>query len=426
MKKIPNYIAGEPSTTNQEMIIENQLITYNATYWNIISAMKNATLVQPLLEAIERKKIIKVLENAMQYFNPSLELISQILGSDFEFLQESMEKTKNWCRNLSSYYEKITEKHVAYHSSNPTVCILPSNSEQESLFVIAQVLLSQNAAIVRPSNRGAGAYTALELINAIHRSVDDFNDRSLNILKKAVSILSISSEQDYLQLLSAKNWNYVFFGTQKSIEEMKKKLILPARKVIGYGTGLGMTIIWKDALIEKYIDDIAESITVNGGNECVSTDIIYIHPSCYQKFMDLFPSKALIKTKVREANIHFVERELKKRGLQIELSFHDDLLQPLCIPLSKYESAIEYPAPIVSIRQIEDDLEELIEYDLKTNSLERNIATAIYTEKYFDELKKSSKAHIVKHNTPTHKVDLMLPHQGIYLTRELLDTTFQA
>ena len=424
MKKIPNYISGKLVVDGDELIIEEKLIVYNATYWNIIAAIDNATKVQVELKNIPTNKIIKVLEKAMLFFNPSIEFISNILGSDKNFLIQSIKSTKQWCKNISKFYQKVIDTNNLYSPSSPTVCILPSNSEQEALFVISQILLSGNSAIIRPSSRGIGAYIALELIEAINKAIDQINDPQLKILKKAISIINTSSNSNYLDHLSVHDWNYIMFGSQHNLHEMKKKIPIIPRKIICYGTGLAMTIIWEDIDLDKYINEIADSITENGGNECVNTDIIYIHPSKYDEFITLFNKTANLKSKLKQSNIDFAVTNLKKKGLSQKLRFNNNLLLPTCIPITKYESAMEYPAPIVSLRKIENDLDELIKKDLKENMLKKNIATSIYTEYNFNILSKNCRAYIVKHNKPTHVVNLMLPHQGIYLLNELLNITY--
>jgi hypothetical protein len=205
---------------------------------------------------------------------------------------------------------------------------------------------------------------------------------------------------------------------------MKSKINAEYRKVFSYGTGLATTIIDQDANLEKYMDCIINSIVYNAGNECICTKIIYIHPSKYEEFITLFNKKAILKSKINESNIEFTKKELFKKGLLHHFKEENNNLKPTLIPINCYDSAIEYPAPIASIRKIENNLSELIEKDLFENDLLRNIATSIFSENNFDNLKKYSKAHITKKNIETTNFSLFIPHSGINLIDDLLDKTY--
>jgi len=423
MKTIKNYINGKFIGRDKTVINEKLAVT-NASFWDITFAIRSITIIQKEIASLDIKSIIKVLENSIKYFNPSYSYISSITLSDVSFIKEAMQQTKNWCGSISRFYNKIINKEIIYNSSSPVVCVLPSNSEQEALFIIFQILLSKNAGIIRPSQRGAGAYTCIEIIKAINKAVDKLKDKKLQVLKKAISLVNIPSSQNYLSMLSVTNWNYIFFGSEKNIVKMKNTLTATPRKVISYGSGLAMTIIWNDIDLKKYINEIIYSIVVNGGNECECTHILYIHKEKYNEFINYFEKLAKCKTIINKTNIDYIISEFSKRNLQKYLKFKNDTIMPSCMPLTEFESAFDYPGPILSIRKIENNLDLLIAKDLKDNNIKKNIITSIFTKKKFDHLSIFAKSHIVKHNLPTYPIDLMMPHQCIYLPLELMNFTY--
>jgi acyl-CoA reductase-like NAD-dependent aldehyde dehydrogenase len=425
MIEIENYISNKFIKSENKQNIKDKLSINIASYWNIQSAIRDASIAQEKLAELDVLDIIKVLKNSLKYFKPSLDLISNIIGTDIDTLKKSRKNIDIWYENLEDFYFNSINKNVTYHPSAPVVCILPSNSDQEALFILTQTLLTKNAAIVRSSTKGVNSYVTLEFIKAINKSVDDFKNPKLNILKNAISSINLLSDDDYLNHLSVDGFNYILFGSNKNIKIMKSKIAAEYRKVFSYGTGLATTIIDQDANLEKYMNCIIDSIVYNSGNECICTKIIYIHPSKHEEFIKLFNKNAILKSKINESNIEFTKKELYKRGLIHHLKEEKaHSLKPTLIPLSIYDSAIEYPSPIASIRKIDNNLSELIEKDLFENDLSRNIATSIFSENNFDNLKKYSKAHITKKNIATHDLSLFLPHSGINLIEELLDKTY--
>jgi hypothetical protein len=196
--------------------------------------------------------------------------------------------------------------------------------------------------------------------------------------------------------------------------------------VQGYGTGFSMTVV-----NDRYdIGGIADSIVFNNGLECEATDIIYVRETVSKQFLEDL-SKELKDRKTlsaSEKNIVFIYNELLRRG-RTRLIKKEALADvfPLMIPLTRYEPTIEYPGPIVGIRVYSDikDLSKLINFDLKTNEIDRNLVTSVFcdSDEFFNHMKRISRSYHLRKNIPTHKLDLMKPHQGIYLIRELMEAS---
>ena len=197
--------------------------------------------------------------------------------------------------------------------------------------------------------------------------------------------------------------------------------------------------MFEDVDIDKCTEIIIESAALNRGDECIGTDIVYCHSSIYDSFIsrisevaEKFKAKNPMEVDsigiVNPDNLDFIKGELLKRS-KIEFLISEksenelELLHTSIIPLTDYETAMEYPGPILSVRSFNDlsQLKILIEKDLHDNNMLKNLTTSVFTEKYFDDVLPILRAYLVKKNIGTHEFNFSLPHQGTYILRELSD-----
>jgi hypothetical protein len=430
--------------------------------WGLVGAVKTVTWTQKELSKIPLNEILRVLQRSMDFFcadRSEYETIVRLTGSPIEFVEQGGEFVKSWCRYLHDYLSKaLPDKRAEYRNSAPVVDVLPGNSDQELLYVVAQTLASRNAAIVRPSSKGAGAYVAKLFAEALNKAVDNIGQDYLLPLKRAVNFV-YTPTADVLSNLYIDGWNYLIFGgdaTVRQFEQAVRSFCQP-RKVIGYGTGLSMTIVADGELLDERVDKIIKSVIINRGDECDSTDIIYIQNDVYDAIVQRLKRRCKdfhsgnpfdIKTigLVYPENADFIIGELKKRGKTKYLNSHVSktrsilseffdlsqvselqetyLIHPSVIELSEYDSAIEYPGPIVSIRSFngEAELEALVKKDLRDNGMNRNLVTSIFCvdEKKFNSILSFLNSYTVNWNIPTHIFNASLPHQGVYIVTELV------
>ncbi len=451
---MPNYINGEmvfSASTRQHRHAFGDTVAFEAcvaTSLDVQSALETCSVVQDQLDIIPTDTILRVLSRSMDFYfadRKNYEILVHLSGSPLSFVAGGIEFVKDWVRNLAPYVAvSLNEQTAAYRNTAPVVAILPSNSEQESLYVLAQTLLSKNAAILRPSSKGGGALTALEFITALNKSIDSFQDGSLEPLRSAICIVNTDA-RDYLEPLCVDGWNYLFFGDESTIGKIGAEIRRHAapRKIIGYGTGLSMSVILDDADLTSHVPAIMDSVSINRGNECDSTDIVYVHESLYAACLDALTKEARRHNSgnpfedgtigwVQEENIDYIFGEAMKRGkadfLRLDMSGPQPLLHTSVIPLNEFESALEYPGPIVSVRPFGDlaDLAKLVAKDLRDNAMTRNLVTAIYTreEARLPGVVSLLHTYKVNWNKPTHEFNLMLPHQGVFILRELMDPVY--
>lgn len=455
---LKNYIDGQfkasENTKINTDILNNhngpKLVIHFANKWDIVSAIESVSKVQSKLTMTSDKLIQKILSKAMDYYltkESDYILIAEMTGSPLKFTKEAIEYTKDWVRQSNTFLKHVFgDRHETHHNSSPTFAILPSNSEQEALYVISQSLMAKSAIVVKPSTRGVAGFASLEFAKAWSRAVDEISpDHSY--LKSAVNIVNIEHIYEHWHELAIDDWNYVCFGSDNTIKKIKASIdeFATPRKMIAYGTGLSITVV--DDSCKLPIEEIAQktmdSISVNRGNECISTDVVYIHARKHDEvlkaLMDLrsaFKSLSIDDKRTigltNQTNCNFIMQELTKKGKQ-EFIYgehkrigNDDIpiIHTSIVPISDSEIAIEYPGPIASIRSYSsnEQLVHLMQKDLEENKKHKSLACSIYSdENFFDKLLPKVSAYTVKLNKPTHMMDLFLPHQGIYLIRELSD-----
>ncbi|MFP4403919.1 MAG: aldehyde dehydrogenase family protein [Nanoarchaeota archaeon] len=457
IKQIPSYVAGEYIKNNNLRLINDfnnnpHFEICEPTYWDIEASISNATITQNELKNIPLEKIINVLKTTMDhYFNDQKKYNDIILtsGSPKSFVINGMEYIKNWCKNIDKYLDNaLPLGKEKYNSSSPVFAILPSNSEQESLYVISQIMASKNSGIIRPSSRGPGAYTAHEFIKSLNKTINDLKDNDLEPLRKSISIINYSNKE-HLEQLSIPKWNYILFGSDNSVQIIKEEIenkckntdvLEEPRNIITYNSGLSKSIIFPDSNLETTVNKVLDSVISNNGNECVSTDIIYVHNDIYDSFNNLFLKKS---NKIKSGNPfdinkigllmpHNIDTILKVIGEKghidyINYNIEDNkiLIHPSLIKLHKYDNTHEYPGPIAGIRSFktQEELIKLVDFDNKVNMKEKNLSTSVYTSniKNYNEIKPYLQTFSCSLNIPTHEVDLMQEHQGIYLVKELVN-----
>jgi len=444
MNKLFSFINGKDSLN------ENGLITLAdiegsvwggivpASHWEIEAAVETAGTVQKELSGITTEEIFLVLKKVAEIFGTEEDYntIVRLTGSPYSFVSEAMEEMKKWFDGkIIGLLENAFPKGICPRQSSPVVAVLPSNSEQELLYIAAQVMLSGNALIIRPSSRGASAYAAGKFVRCISDAVDSFNDERLEPLKRAVQV--VHTDRNFLNQLAVDGWNYIIFGDEQSVKDFEKDLRERSapRKVVSYGTGLSTAVVAEGARLVIAARQILESVALNRGDECVSTDIVYAHESVTPKLLEYLAEGSAkfqnISTFEKDSlgivgkeNCEFIRRELcLMRGKQIN-DFGNGIGLSIVI-MRENETTMEYPGPILSVRSYSNNehLKKLIDKDLKDNNMTKSLKTSVYagSTAEFDKILPLTRAYTVLYNMPTHQMDLNELHQGVYLIKELSD-----
>jgi len=421
--------------------------------WDLITAIESATTVQPKLKRVSPNTISKLLEVTMDSFfddEDQYRYLAQITGSPLMFLKSAINETKDWVRDLDNFSRRaFSNKTSSYFSSeSPTLAVLPNNSEQEALFVIAQAIMARSALVIRPSRMKASSYISIKFAEAWSNIIDRLPEK-YNFLRKALNVVNFYDLDELWRTASIDSWNYVCFGSGDTIKEITETIngYARPRKIIGYGLGFSTTIIDKSTCESgKNIEDIAEEVlassTVNSGNECTATDIAYIHEEIYdtlyeklreksQQFRSLDPLEPNSIGIVSSENTEFIVNTLtqmdKLKYLNTEtLNNGQPAVHCSVVPLLRYESAKEFPGPILCVKAYsnKEDLVEQMNRELEINKTPKFLVATVYGSQLFlKNIIPRIKVCKIIHNKPSHIVDLYQPHQGINLLYELSDFT---
>jgi acyl-CoA reductase-like NAD-dependent aldehyde dehydrogenase len=455
--EIPCIIGGRPVYNLRDTVLSEDYLgrpvcrIHRASPWTVEAAIESASRTQRKLAALAPGRIMEILSRTMEYYftrDEEIDVVVSLTGASRQFVSESFQQMKSWCRDLDALMSTtLSRRGREGWLSGPTapvVAVLPGNSESESLYVFAQVLLSRNAAVIRPSSKGAGAYVAWKFIEAYQAALRDLStseeSEEYGALQSAFSVVHTSSAS-YLEQLAVDTWNYVVFGsdeTMRRVDGVFSSRGVKPRTVARYGTGFSATILLADARVDGVLREIADSVTVNCGNECDSTDVVYVAASLAEEFTekltealsravfgdpDALNSNGLLSA----ANQRYIEEQLHLRGRAVEGPRHPDSPARV-LRLHAHESAMEYPGPIVSVRAFASirELSDLIEKDLRDNGMRNNLVSSVYTpdRARFLEVVPLLHAHTVRHNRPTHAFDPNEPHQGMFLLEELSEFVY--
>lgn len=305
---VPTVIGGRPipfDETTARAILDMcgapALKLAVADKWTMVAAKGAASHAQAMLANVPRVKIVNLLARAMDFYFPdrnAYRIISGITGSPLPFVESGLEYVKDWCRSGRVFLDAALPQstphigHIEYSNSRPVVAVLPSNSDQVAVYTVAQILYSRNACIVRGSSKGIGPWATYELANALSQAAAESNDEDCAVVASSLSVLN--TELNYLDHLSVSGWNYLIFGSDESTRLFESDLRARCNpgKVLKFGTGLSQSVVLDDCDLAESASKVWESITINCGNECTSTDILYIQAGVCEQVLSSLSEKA--------------------------------------------------------------------------------------------------------------------------------------
>lgn len=462
--KLPNYINGEFKFSGETKTLHNYkgeeyAVIYNTPPLELRIAKRNITRLQEHMRQIPLKKILKVIATSMKYyFEKESEFVplSQLTGSPLSYVKQSIREMKEWAKNLDEYlfmcfgvvdYKNVPitykDEVIAYEKylpPGPVVGVLPRNSEAESLYLLVQILLAQSPFIIKPPSSLGSSYSSLELVKAINKALDELKDPQLEVMRKTMNIINVfSNEQtEIIKKLEVEGASYVVFGSNKTIERVSHSLEgSNPKNIIKMGTGLSMSIVLEDADISLAAREICTSAALDRGNDCVSTNIVYLASPSKEKFLaevEKISSRYESKDPFLEDNmvghIHHEDRDkiiarLSTLNKNHHLKGIPHTIHLSTIHLEEHDHFEEFPGPVLGVRSFEDkeELFSLLLKDLKNNNMDRNLVTSVFTKdkKHFEEISTKMNSYTFKLNKGSQKMNFLLEHQGMYLIKELLD-----
>ena len=463
MFELKNYINGEfregkNTQINHDIAGAPGARIHFATEWDILAAVENLNRVQAYFTTVGEALISELLAEAMDNFLCPEDYcyIARMTGASIEFVNSALEKIKGWAKQSEEFIKSVFANKPTYSRkcNSPTLAILPSNSEEEALFVIVQALLARSALLIRASSRGSASFTVIKFIEAWNKVIDKFEDRHAP-LKQVITLINAERLDDLWETVSVDHWNYVVFGSHSTAREISKNILCHSnpRKIVLYDAGLACTVVDKSIqFIELGMPEIAwdvlESVRINRGNECVSSDIIYVHDDVHAPFIQAINSALAYEQSlppddrdslgvVSVPNCAFITETAEALGHlgsirfdSLEVSGHDGNtihrpnIKSSLLVLSEVEKSTVFPGPIANVRSFSsrEHLIELMTKDLLSNQEAKFLACSLFgSHSFFTEMVPKIEAHTIKHNRPSHEMNFFNPHQGIWLVKELVD-----
>jgi hypothetical protein len=460
-----NFICGRARISPVTKLITNfknqeYAQIYSATDSDLREIKRTLFALQNDLKKIPLSKIVALIQQSAKYYfknSEDIDHLSNLTGSTITFLKKSIATRKSWCLNIEKFVKLcfggsdysaipvvIDKRYIgckSYSPSGSVIALLPSNSDEESLYIIVQVLLSKSPCLIRTSSKMCSNFSSIKYLEALSDAIDDTQDPTLDVLRKAVSIINlfnVPAETNIIEKLAIKNATYVVFGSNETITEVSNQLKeLGPRKIIKMGTGCCASFILIDCALDLAVQEVCQSACINNGNECISTTIVYIEDEIY--------AKALDKIKKFADEMKFSDPLDEKSYLgcislssRIEISTYlqqkfynyniipSDISGMIVMELETNDNHFdELPGPVLLIKKIENSLQGVkrLQDALTAKNIFLNLSVSIFTKDInnFYSVAHEVPSYNCKFNKGTHNMNMFLEHQGNYLLKELME-----
>jgi acyl-CoA reductase-like NAD-dependent aldehyde dehydrogenase len=460
---IPCLIDGKWTTSNVTRTLSDfegveRVRLHGATPVQVRNAKRAMLAVRDELAETPLKVLVRIIQSAAKDYcadASDAELIARLSGSPISYVKESIGAVRYWLQHIDAYLENafghanyehipvnILSTEVAYRkflASSPVIAILPTNDDSVPAYVLAQLFLSKNPSLVKPSSHGASAFAAERFVHALHAAIRrEAPDRAY--LMKSVQLVNILETPDLDRIeqvvsLGIEGCNFVIFGSDESVAQIARAVEpLKPRQILKLGTGFSVSVILQDANLGHTLNEVYESITEDRGNKCTTTHTLYVHEKVYAQviaelerlsrvphdFNPLDPKARM--GRLDQDTITAVERKLAERqktgAPRTGFRYYE---------LEGHEQSEELPGPIVFVKKITsiDHFCKFLEADRAKNLLEWNLVTSVYTEnqRNVDEIASKIPAHIIKWNISSNSLNLFIEHQSLFLVRRVMQAT---
>jgi|GEM_PF-4268680 len=460
MVDIPSLINGqwvESETTRSVRDFEGaERVRIHGTSPTGIRVAKRAMLqIREQLASTPSGVLLRIVKRAAKdYLGASeRELIARLSGSPISYVNASVETYRHWMSHIDQYLEqafgtaeyervpiRVHGKQVGYRKHLPTgpvVAVLPANEDGAAAYVLAQLFLSKNPILVKPSSRGASAFATERFIRALHAAIlAEAPDRKY--LLQAVQMANVLDTPDkaaQVAELGVENCSFVIFGSDASVEEITKAITYRTRKIIKMGTGFSVSVILDDADLGNALNEIYESITEDRGNKCTSTHVLYVQEGVYAQVMAELDKLAGIPhaanpldASARTARLDAATQDAVNRRIGELYPAHGLQRQDFRVyELDENAHVEELPGAIVFVKKITspEHFCRLLANDSSSNGIERNLVTSVYTsdERKVDAIAARVPSHIIKWNISSNAINFFIEHQSVFLIREVMQST---
>lgn len=452
MHTIPNYIAGSYSTEGSAktlMDLNGSPVAeiFSATP-SVLRQVKRAIMRGgAALQAIPVEVIFEILEElSKEYFDSALvaQQVVSITGTSRSSHRISLEARRKWTSQIRGVYAERARsvrsgnEVSVLEPSGPIVAVLPQNSGEESFYVLAHALIARCPILIRTSSEGESSLSAIEFIRSLEKVLERRPTEISAAIRSSIAVVNVfglSSKEDLLEALHMTDANYLIFGSEETMRLAKEFCAKRGvRKIITMGTGLASAFVCGDADVDSAAREIIEAATLNNGNECVCTKVVYAEESIADA---LRARLAAIAAPLRGGSLtndsavlgllrpsHLQARRDFVRGLGRSLLESKELFDVLVEETPLTERIAEVPGPFVIVKRVPSIQVgvETFRNDLRREGVSRAICTAVFTstQSRFLEIARMIPSYCVRHNLGTHRVNPLQDIHGISLFEEFL------
>ncbi|HSU72379.1 MAG TPA: aldehyde dehydrogenase family protein [Candidatus Binatia bacterium] len=450
------WLTSERTKTLKDFEGTERVRLHGATPVHVRNAKRVMAQVRAELAATPLSVLLRVVRSAAKEYcadATDVELIARLSGSPITYVKESVAAIQYWLQHIDAYLENafgvanyehvpvtVGATEVGYRKhvpSGPVIAILPANDDSVPAYVLAQLFLSKNPSLVKPSSHGASAFAAERFLHALHAAIlREAPDRTY--LTKALQMAILLEEPgtdrtEQVVSLGIEGCTYVVFGSDDSVAQISKAVErLKPRQILKLGTGFSVSVILADANLGHTLNEVYDSITEDRGNKCTTTHGLYVHEQVYAQvraellrlsqvphaFTPLDPRARM--GVLDEETRASVDRRLAERAQALSAGFR-------FYELEEHEPVEELPGPIVFVKKIRsvEHFCALLAADRAKNLLEWNLVTSVYTEdeRNVDLIASKLPAHVIKWNINSNAINLFIEHQSLFLVRRVMQAT---
>lgn len=381
---------------------------------------------------------IRIVSRSMARYDERLdrERVADLSGRHFPAVETAVGKTVSWGRNPEEYLDSAFEDSSSLaecRADAPAVVVLPRNDRGDlAPYVLAQCLLAGRSYAVRPSSREAGEYVARAYHRCLREAVREVvqDERAESV----VSALDLLNPEEFgaadLAEIEPERVQLVLFGDDSTLESLESEfdaagVELATSVRMGAGRSSSVLVDVESPNLDAYCRDIARSATFDKGDDCTSASVLYVvgdfefYDAVLESLLNSQRNVIVSEDFAAPADEQLTATRERLRAVHPDKSVPGDRLE--IVECTATAPVREFPVPLIQVKYV-PDRESLAERMNADFTRRDSLKTAIYTdeESTFDALAPEIPANLVERNRPTHDVDLLEPHQGLYLVADLL------
>lgn len=404
------------------------------------------------LDSLAPERRIALVKRSAERYDRRLDrdVVEDLSGRHRDAIERSVDATVEWLHSVEEYLENVfgTTRYVREpfgHAAadealtvrsgrGPVVAVFPRNDRGDlAPYVLAQSLLAGCPFVAVPSTREASTYVTETYVESLRDACEDVLDDPEPVAE-AFAVAPAEDDRaaklDGLAALVTGRSQLVAFGSDDGVESVVERLHEDGthpRTVVRMGSGHSASAVLApdERRLEAHCEQICASAVFDRGDDCTATNAVYVDDAVYDEVLDgvhgvrerLVPGEDFVPP----------SRERLDRVAADLPGTSADALDGATLPvveLARSDPVAEYPVPVLQVKRV-PGVEAFVETMTADLGARRSLALSVFTAEA-DVVRLASRvpAHLLKENRPTHRLDLLVPHQGRFLVADLLEQTY--